>query len=401
MKIVQINAVNRYSSTGTNTQELHRFLIDNNHESYVFCTNECTPSENIFRIGNPIDYKFHAILSRITGLQGYYSYFSTKKLINQLEFIKPDVILLGNLHNNYINLKLLLEYISKCNITTVNVLHDCWSFTGHCCHYTKIGCLKWQNSCYSCPLLKEDNISYVDRTKKIFKDKMALFHRVKKLGIVGVSEWIMTEAMKSPMFTNAKFMAIYNWIDLDVFSPQDKNEVRNRLGLNKYKFYAISVSQEWIPEKGFNTIINLAKKRSDIAFILVGRPPQLQSIPDNLLFTGALSDKTVLRDYYSASDVYLNLSVQETFGKVSAEALACGLPVIAGNTTASPEVIGNCGIVVDLHNEESILNALDNIANKSIVFTSDSCRCHAVLNFDKNTNLRKYLSFFESFQSQA
>ena len=43
MKIVQVNAVYEYSSTGRNTMETHEYLRTLGHESYVFCTNKNIP----------------------------------------------------------------------------------------------------------------------------------------------------------------------------------------------------------------------------------------------------------------------------------------------------------------------------------------------------------------------
>lgn len=397
MKIVQINAVNKFSSTGTNTHELHDFLKKAGHESYVFCTNEDTPAENVFKIGSFFDYKIHALLSRITGLQAYYSNYSTKKLIRHLSRIKPDVVLLGNLHANYINLRSLLKYLGNNSIATVNVLHDCWTFTGHCCHYTKIHCEKWQHECHSCPLLYEDNTSYIDRSTKIFRDKKRWFKDIKGLGVIGVSKWIQSEAEKSPIFPgHTEFTHIYNWIDLETFRPGDGQICRKELNLKEDSFYAISVSHEWSLEKGLALLISLAKKIPAIHFLLIGRKPEnIEDIPKNLIFTGVISDKHILRSYYVASDVYLNLSSQETFGKVSAEALSCGLPVIAGNNTASPEVVGACGKIVNLKDLNQIVETLNQFASRQIEIPGEACRKHALESFEKDKNLSKYIKFFE------
>ena len=40
------------------------------------------------------------------------------------------------------------------------------------------------------------------------------------------------------------------------------------------------------------------------------------------------------------------------------EAMACGTPVIAGNTSAMPEIAGEKGILADPFNEEDIANKL-------------------------------------------
>ena len=58
-----------------------------------------------------------------------------------------------------------------------------------------------------------------------------------------------------------------------------------------------------------------------------------------------------MAQFYSAADLFLNLSYEETFGLVTAEALACGTPAIVYNRTAVPEIIDeSCGIVVEAGN---------------------------------------------------
>lgn len=396
MKVVQINAVNRFSSTGTNTYELHKYLIQEGHESYVFCTNENNPADGIFRIGNLFDYKLHALLSRIIGLQGYFSKAATKSLIKQLQRIKPDVVVLGNLHGNYINLKVLFSYLSQNKIAVVNVLHDCWSFTGHCCHYTKIGCKKWMTHCHDCPLLREDNISYVDRSKKIFEDKRQMFHSLHSLGVIGVSNWIKEEAQQSPIFPpHTEFTTIYNWIDLSVFQPLNKYVAREMLGLIPGDYYAISVSHQWSDAKGLTAIVKLAKSIPEVKFILIGEKPEMPGMPDNIIFPGVVKDKTTLCSYYSASDIYLNFSKQETFGKVSAEALACGLPILSSDKTASPEVVGDCGIIIDTTDMEAVQNGFKKLLSKEFTINRDDYRKRAITLFNKTTNLSSYLNYFK------
>lgn len=396
MKIVQINAVNKYSSTGSNTYELHRYLVAHGHESYIFCTNESNPSDNTYRIGNRVDRKLHALLSRITGKQGYHSTIPTRTLIKKLETINPDVVLLGNLHGNYINLKILFHYLSSNNIAVVNVLHDCWSFTGHCCHYTKINCQKWQNHCFQCPLLKEDNVSYVDKSEAIFSDKKRWFHSLQTVGVVGVSDWIKSEARRSPIFPkHTSFSTIYNWIDLDVFHPQDKLQARSRLRLDPSSYYAISVSHKWTDAKGLTAILSLALSMPDVKFIIVGERPYINEIPENIIFPGTISHSRELSEYYSAVDVYLNFSKQETFGKVSAEAMACGLPILSSDTTASPEVVGNCGISIDTTNSDAVLKEFKKFVSGEISISRQMCRNRAIEMFSKEQNLGLYLACFE------
>lgn len=401
MRVAQVNAVNTFSSTGRNTAELHAYLRSHGHESAVFCTNENNPDQGVYSIGSQADRKVHALLSRLWGRQGWFSRRATKKLIRELSRFRPDVVLLGNLHGNYVNLPLLLGYLAKNNIPTVDVLHDCWTFTGHCCHYTAIGCDRWLSGCGRCPALGRDNVSLLfDRSEANFKAKQRLWHSIPRLGVVGVSDWIASQARRSPVFPeSASVVSIYNWVDLDTFKPSDREAVsalRASLGLRSDAPVAVSVSQLWSDAKGLGQIVRMARLCPEVEFVLVGHFDADTELPANVHTSGVVSSAVRLADYYSLADVYLNLSRQETFGKVSAEALACGTPIVTNRLTANPELPGECGIVVsDPDSDSEIAAALRAIISAPMDYCSDKCRARAVALFSPATNINSYLNLFK------
>lgn len=167
MKVLQINAVYEKFSTGRTTKEMHEYFLNNGIESFVASPYIASLKKNAYMIGNKFDWKMHALFSRLTGLQGYFSRNETKKLINYIDRIKPDIIHLRNLHSNYINLHMLLNYISNNDIATVITLHDSWFYTGKCMYYIEEQCSKWKKKCGKCPSLKKGNPSFFfDCTKK-------------------------------------------------------------------------------------------------------------------------------------------------------------------------------------------------------------------------------------------
>ena len=177
MKVLQINAVNKIASTGRNASEIGDYLLSKGHSSTIaYSAGPSVDKEKEYCIGSKLDAKLHGLLSRISGKQGYFSRGATKKLLSFMDEYSPDVVVLNNLHGNYINLSLLLGYLAKKDIATIAVLHDCWFYTGKCCHYTAQGCYKWKEICGNCPQLKKYNKSwFFDRTEKMLADKKKLF----------------------------------------------------------------------------------------------------------------------------------------------------------------------------------------------------------------------------------
>lgn len=400
MKILQINAVNNYSSTGRNVIDLSETLFNSGHDSMVaFSKGSFHNVDNEFKIGSVVDTKIHALLSRIFGKQGYFSRKATKKFLKFMISYKPDVVVLHNLHGNYINLPLLLEFLNKENIATVAVLHDCWFYTGKCCHYTVENCMKWKEQCEKCPSLKKHNPSwFFDKTKSIHTDKIKLFTNIDNLTVVGVSDWIVNEAKQSPVFANAKdIRRIYNWVDTNIFIPRNIQAIKDELGLTGKKVL-LSVAYGWSADKGINTILEMSEKlKDDERFLLVGDISNDVVLNDNIIHIPTTECAETLAKYYSVADVFVQPSLEETFGKVTAEALACGTPVVCFNSTTTPELIdNNCGMVVDSFDSESLLNATRTILNNGKEFYLQHCRNSAINKFSKKDRLEDYISMFEN-----
>lgn len=397
MKVIQINAVYKTSSTGRTTFEMHKALQEKGIDSYVFCCNSSIPSDKVFRVGNILDHKLHAINSRIFGLQGYFSVIATLALINKMEKISPDIVILRNLHNNYLNVPMLLNFLSKKKCGVIDVLHDCWSFTGHCCYYTEDNCNKWQSECNTCQLLNKGNKSlFFDNSSRIFRMKQNYFNSIQRLAVIGVSKWISNESKKSPVFSNAIIKKhIYNWINLDVFKPQDTTQLRSNLNIEEKQFVAIGVSQVWSRRKGLYHFISVASKMPNIIFVLVGSMPASINLPKNIISIPRTSSVEELCQYYSMADVFLNFSVQETFGKVTAEALACGTPLIVNDTTATPELCGEgCGYIIHDNNEDDVILAIEQIRINGKELYSSKCRSFAIDNFEMNKGIDNYVQVF-------
>ena len=387
MRVVQINAVCDFGSTGRIVAETSDFLCAANIENYIAVSTGGKERKNIFTIGNKLDRKIHAFASRFFGRQGYFSYLSTKRLLSFFDKVSPDIVHLHNLHGNYINLPLLFDYLAKKKIATVITLHDCFFFTGKCVYYTITKCEKWKKSCGKCPQLKSDNISwFFDNTSHMLADRKKWFLNLDKLAVIGVSNWITYEAQQSILKDANMIRTVYNWIDLDIFYPH-QSDIKKILGIeNKYLILGVAIS--WVEEKGINDFNYLADMLDDrFKIVLVGSA----DLPLNakILHVERTEDIKMMSDLYSSADVFYNPTRRETFGKVTAEALACGTPVVAYNTTACPELVNNeCGYIEEIGDIKAVYNDILKIVNNNEKYSS-SCRRFAEENFDKIEKLKQ------------
>ena len=391
MKVFQINVVYDEKSTGRTCKEVEKELIKQGHEVCTAFGKGKSINANSYLIDTPLEYYTHNVLSRITGLQGYYSFFATKRLVKKIEKFNPDVIHLRNLHANYLNLPLLFKYLAKSNTPVIQNLHDCWVFTGKCPYYTFTGCEKWKSCCHNCPYLRKYPKShFFDFTKKMYLDKKKWYSNIKNLTIVGVSDWVTNEGKKS--FLNrpgVNFMRIYNWIDLSVFKKYDDELTKEKYKIDKSKFIILGVSAGWIEGTvRYNDFMKLADKidSDNMQIVLIGTSPKPIE-HKNILHFQYISDVRELAKMYSMADVYIHMSVEDTFGKVIAEALACETPAIVYNSTGCSEIVGDgCGFVVKPRNINQVIDSINKIYNNEVKLDNMREWVTKEFNYEKNVN---------------
>ncbi len=400
MKVLQINAVNKIASTGRTTSEMADFLRREGHTCAVaYSVGPSDHPEFEYQIGSKMDTKLHGLLSRVSGKQGYFSKAATRKLLSFTDEFAPDVVVLRNLHANYIHLPMLLGYLAEKDIATVAVLHDCWFYTGKCCHYTVAGCYKWQERCGDCPALKKYNTSwFFDKTAEMLADKKTLFGAIPRLGVVGVSDWLTGEAQKAPVFQNAKVIQrIYNWVDTDLFVPQDTTALRAQMGLQN-KQVLLCVASGWSKAKGLDAVLRLAERLTkEQVLLLVGNAPQEQLTDPHIRHIPATNDTKELAALYSMADVFVQPSLEETFGKVTAEALSCGTPAVCFDSTANPELVGEgCGAVAPAGDADALAKCVQTVLAAGKAAFTERCRAFALQNFRLEENMRQYVQLFET-----
>lgn len=395
MKIFQLNAVYGFGSTGTIVKDINDLIQENDWESFIGYMYFSKTMKNGFKIGNDLDYKKHALLSRVTGKQGFFSKQSTIKLIEYLEKIKPDVIHFHNLHSNYINIEILLKYIAHNNIPLVITLHDCWFFTGKCYHFLKYNCNKWKEGCDHCPAKTKELPNYLwDHSKWVYQRKCKLFKNIKNMIIVGVSNWISSEAKQS-FFFDKNITTIHNGIDTTMFYPQKSDfRLKNKL---ENKFLILIMANKWFDNDNNIYIKEIEKILKDNEMlILVGcSKKQIKMLmkSDKIFSIGFLYDKNELRKVYSMVDVFLNITLVDSLPTVIMESICCGTPVITHDVAGCAELIDSeTGIIFEKQNVAELRKSLDIIKNKQF----NNCANRGAEKFNKKNCYKKYIEIYES-----
>ena len=82
---------------------------------------------------------------------------------------------------------------------------------------------------------------------------------------------------------------------------------------------------------------------------------------DAVVRLGPVSEKR-LRTLYRGAIALMYPSLYEGFGLPLVEAMACGTPVIASNTSSIPEVLGDAGILIDPADGQAWTRAITDVA---------------------------------------
>ena len=153
------------------------------------------------------------------------------------------------------------------------------------------------------------------------------------------------------------------------------NLIKEKYNIPINKGYLLSVCT-LEPRKNLDTVLksfrNILQKGKikDMVLVLTGSPGWQSSVllddikelnekhDNSIIVTGFVRDDelTVL---YSGAYAFIYLSLYEGFGLPPLEAMKCGVPVIASNNSSLPEVIGDCGILINSTEISELTDAIN------------------------------------------
>ncbi len=134
----------------------------------------------------------------------------------------------------------------------------------------------------------------------------------------------------------------------------------------------LSVARQY-PRKNTATLVRafarVREERPDARLRIVGGGPELgrlrrlvrgMGLEGPVRLEGEVAGLERLQAAYAGADLFCLPSLQEGFGIVFLEAMAAGLPVVAGDAAAVPEVVpdGETGLLVDPRDPDAVAGAL-------------------------------------------
>jgi len=196
---------------------------------------------------------------------------------------------------------------------------------------------------------------------EILKFLLKLFS-LKAKKVIFVSNWSKTVISRKFNIPSQKTITIYHGINGESFKARRKSINKEFESVIKnYGKYILSVSTIY-PHKNFEVLIRAYKRLNEELkqdcpkLIIAGKKefPEYYTklaemvkkfeLYDKVVFTGKVKYKYVPYLYKNAL-VFVLPSILETFGHTLIEAMSSGIPIVAANSTAIPEVVGEGGIL--------------------------------------------------------
>lgn len=396
VKIVSIN-LGLLGSTGKIMYRISELVEQNGGQAlmiYPTLPQNFTERDQDLKLKGTINRKINSLLEKLTGYYGCFSFRNTRRIIKYLEKTSPDIIHLHNIHMMKLNHRMLFSYIKKKNISVVWTLHDCWSFTGKCAHFTMIQCEKWRDGCEHCPQYRSYPATYVDKTKALWKWKREWFTGVNDMTLITPSQWL-ADLVKQSFLREYPIQVIHNGIDLTIFKPTD-SDFRVKYGVG-FKYIVLGVAFGWDKRKGLDVFIDLAKRLDNDKYqiVLVGTNDNVdKQLPSNIISIHKTNNQQELAAIYSTSNVFMNPTREEVLGMVNAEALACGLPIVTFNTGGCPEIVDKtCGSIVACDDNEMMFSEVVRICEQR-PYSKEACLKRAK-SFDANRKFAEYLDIYK------
>lgn len=216
------------------------------------------------------------------------------------------------------------------------------------------------------------------RHRERFQMRLTIRHTARKAAhIITCSEYSRQDLIETYQLPPEKITSI-PLAAPEFFKPvtdsEQINRIRRKYDLNGDFILGVGSIQ---PRKNLVRLIeaySLLVKRNDSIppLVLVGKKAWLfeesiktidvHNVRDRVKFTGFVPDED-LPALYSMALFFVYPSFFEGFGLPPLEAMQCGAPVISGDRTSLPEVVGEAGLLVNPFDVHEIANGLEKLIN--------------------------------------
>lgn len=410
MKILQICNSDLKGGAAIAANRLHKALGNSGVSSFMLVLLKRSDDNSIYQINKTrFNYYVNKVISKIDSLPlKFYKNriktgwsvgkISNFLLLNSIKKINPDILHIHWINGGLMSINDILGLSKKKVIFWT--LHDMWSFTGGC-HYVG-NCEKYKIHCHKCPQLRSNKNN--DLSFKLFKKKLKTFSKI-DLKIIVLNNWMKKCVQESKIFGDKDIFVVPNSLDINIFKPQDKLEIRKKFNLpiNQKLILFGAMNSTSDKRKGFiylKKAIEKIGKNSDFALVIFGADDSkdIEKLSIKSYFVGIIKDERKLAELYSTCDVFVGPSLEDNLPNTFLESLSCGTPVVGFNTGGIPDIIdhkknGYLAKFLDVEDlKKGILFCLDKKNNKKL---STYARKKGVERYSYNVQAKKMIKLYQ------
>lgn len=183
--------------------------------------------------------------------------------------------------------------------------------------------------------------------------------------IITVSQFERKRILEALHLPSEQLVAVYNGFNSHFhLQPKAPEITRKYIDSDNYLFFlgntdpkkntprVLKAYSEYLKRSEKKLPLLIADLKED-AIDRILEEEKITDIKSSLRFPGYIAN-TDLAALYSGAFAFLYPSLRESFGIPMLEAMACGTPIITGNTSAMPEIAGKGALLVDPYHPEEI-----------------------------------------------
>lgn len=182
---------------------------------------------------------------------------------------------------------------------------------------------------------------------------------------------------------------IHNGFDTHFWKDLQRNKIR-------FSFITVATGitkQNRAAVKGIDLILEMAREFPQYHFSLVGDSLFQCRLP-NVKVIGKLNPNK-LKDLFNQHQFYLQLSLSEGFPNALAEAMLCGCIPIGSAVGAIPEIIGECGFILDRKDPILLTQIFQSLKTHNLTHLRVEASNHIQINFSFSKRQKALLSLFD------
>lgn len=398
MRVLIVNTVYQYTSTGQITYWFTKELTKRGHECLIAVGSGENTGDECIVIENKYESYSHYLLSLLTGYEGRFSPIATHKLCKIIDDYKPDIIQLFNLHGYYLNIYKLFRFIKRRGVRTVYTMLDEYPYLGHCCY--AYDCDEFKKECKNCKLNKKQYIKTLlfRRGHATYQLKKKAYENFPKLCFTAPG-WVCERAKQSALLRDKKVYEVDEFVDVHTtYFIKETGAFREKLGISADKIIFLNVAVFSNPRKGGSYYLEAARrmeKKKQFVFIHIGYNGSKVNLPSNFIPVGYVADQNELADYFSLADKFICTSMADTMPNTCLESLACGTPICGFDITGVPYVADRqCGSFVEAGSVDQLVEEIEKTKKKSKGMQR-YCREYALSRYSVETFCDKMIKIYE------